>query len=214
MGKDEKEYFVVNVKLNEDGKTFVVFYADGHQEEHPFLVHNYNVYIYRMKHQFLDNREKFDDTLKFVRSMKIVEEFKTLLVSLAALIFTTNVPIPNSLKIIIISLIALHNIRRVLEILAELLLIKIKLIESAKTAEFVNIMENFRIDVTDPITGREEDWYLFNIGDVDINSNIEILKLFSLGMSDEFKKKESERITSLLKDKHELNLVKKPKEVK
>jgi hypothetical protein len=74
-------------------------------------------------------------------------------------------------------------------------------------------MEKFRIDVIDPATLKEEDWYLFNIGDVDINTNISFLKVMSLGMTDEFKRIESERINELLKEQHEMNLAKKPKEV-
>ena len=214
MGKDEKEFYVVNVKLKEDCKSFVVFFADGHTEEHPFLVHNYNVYIYRMKRQLLDKRESFEDTLKFVASMEVVKEFKTLLYSLAGIILTTNIDMHVALKTIIICLIGIYNAKKAIERLVELLLIKYKLLECAKTAEFVKIMEDFRIDATDPITGREEDWYLFNIGDIDINSNIGALKLFSMGFSDEFKKEESKRISELFKEKHEMSLIKKPKEAK
>ncbi len=214
FGKDEKAYYIVNVKLNEDGKNFTVFYADGHTEEHPFLVHNYSVYIYRMKHQFLDNREKYEDTLKFVASMAIVKEAKMLLYSITGLMLMTNVNIPNALKIIMIVLLVLYNLGYALGKAVELLLIKTKLIEFAKTAEFVQMMENFRIDVIDPITGKEEDWYLFNIGDVDINSDIGILKVISMGINDEFKKEEGKRISSLFKDNYEKQLIKVPKEGK
>ena len=80
MGKDEKQYYITNVKMKDDGENFIVFYADGHTEEQEFTAHNYNVYIYRMKHQVLDNRWSYVATQNFVISMAILKAAKALII--------------------------------------------------------------------------------------------------------------------------------------
>ena len=79
--------------------------------------------------------------------------------------------------------------------------------------EFVDIMERLKIEITDPITGHEEDWYLINIGDIKPDTNIDNIKLMSANLTKEFKEREKERISELIKEKFPKRLVKAPKKV-
>ena len=211
MGKDEKPYYITNVKMKDDGENFIVFYADGHTEEQEFTAHNYNVYIYRMKHQVLDNRWTYIATQNFVASMAIVKAARTFLYSMAGLVLTSNIPMPTVLRVIIVALVMLYNAGYSFKRLLEVLDAHIKLGKYKSLEDFVNMMEDFRIDIVDPVTGHEEDWYLVNIGDIEPSTNIEALKKYSAHITPDFKKKESQRINELIKEKYPKRLLKKPK---
>ena len=208
MGKDEKAYYITNVKMKDDGENFIVFYADGHTEEQEFTAHNYNVYIYRMKHQVLDNRGAYVTTQEFVITMAILKAAKALIYSSAALFFTSGIQMPPVLRTAIIVLAILYNLGYSFKRMLEILDAYIKLTKYKSLEEFVSIMENFRIDIVDPVTGHEEDWYLFNIGDVTPTTNVEALKNWSTHMTSEYKKAESQRISELIKEKFPKRLIK------
>ena len=213
MGKDEKQYYITNVKMKDDGENFIVFYADGHTEEQEFTAHNYNVYIYRMKHQVLDNRWSYVATQNFVISMAILKAAKALIYSSAALFFTSGIPMPPVLRAAIIILAILYNLGYSFKRMLEILDAYIKLGKYKSLEDFVNMMEDFRIDIIDPVTGHEEDWYLVNIGDIEPPTNIEALKNYSAHITPDYKKKESQRIAELIKEKYPKRLLKKPKKV-
>ncbi len=212
MGKDEKAYYITNVKMKDDGENFIVFYADGHTEEHEFTIHNYNVYIYRMKHQILDNRWSYKSVQQFVISLSVAKELKTLMLSITGLVLASGLPIPNLIKIIMIILVTLYNIGYSFKQLIAIVQAYIKLGMFNSLDEFVNIMEELRIDVKDPITGWDEDWYLINIGDIRPDTNIEAIKQKAKLLTTDDKKNESQKINQMIKEKFAKRLVKAPKQ--
>ena len=214
MGKDEKAYYITNVKMKDDGEHFIVFYADGHTVEHEFSAHNFNVYIYRMKHQILDNRWTYVATQNFIASMAVVKEFRTLMLSITGLFITSSIPMPAVLKAIITIIVVLYNVGYTFKRILEILDAYIKLGKYKSLEDFVNIMEDFRIDIIDPVTGHEEDWYLVNIGDIEPDTNIENLKLKAMTLTPEIKKEEGKRISELIKERFPKRLTKSPKPVK
>jgi hypothetical protein len=198
LGKQEKEMYIVDVRLNEAGKSYIVTYADGRQEEQDFSVHNFCAYQYRMKQQFLDNKGKFVDTMEYMKCQEIIKEFKTILYSSAALMFMSTIPIPQVLNIIIISLLGIYNAGCAIARLFRIWLYR-KLRQGADNVEqFVREMEHFTIEVTDPNTGKKEDWYYYNISDANPYTVPEMLKYLHSIFTDEYKEAEGKRISKAL----------------
>ena len=199
LGKQEKEMYIVSVRLNEAGKSYIVTYADGHQVEESFSVHNYCAYQYRMKQQFLDNKGKFVDTLEYMQAVEIIKEFKTIILSMAGVVLVTGVNTPKILEVIVLSLIGIYNAGSIISKLIKIWIYR-KLKQGANNVEeFVREMEHYTIPVIDPNTGKEEDWYYYNISDAYPYTDPKTLQFLSAVFTDEFKKEESERISKALK---------------
>ena len=58
LKKEDKDNFIVNVRLNDDG-TYTVTYASGREVTSPFTVHNYQVELFRMERAFNDKEKEY-----------------------------------------------------------------------------------------------------------------------------------------------------------
>ena len=62
LKEEEKDSYIVDVVMNDDG-TYTVSFASGRKETYPFNIHNFQVELYRMEEQFLKFMDTFDDVL-------------------------------------------------------------------------------------------------------------------------------------------------------
>ena len=201
LGKQEKEVYIVDVRLNEENKSYVVTYADGRQVEDDFSVHNFSAAQYRMKQQFLDNKGKFVDTMDYLKCQAIIKEFKTILYSMAGVMFATSLNLDEVALTIFLAVVGIYNAYSALSNL-----LKIwgywKLKKGANNVEkFVREMERYTLEVEDPNTGRKDDWYYYNISDAGAAVDIKLLGELKEMFTDEYKEEESKRISELLKKK-------------
>ena len=199
LGKQEKEMYIVDVSLNEENKSYVVTYADGRQVEDDFSVHNYGAAQYRMKQQFLDNKGKFVDTMEFMQCQEVVKEFKTIMYSMAGVVFSTGIYMPEVVRTIFLSLLGIYNAGRALTSLYKIWMFR-KLKQGADNVEqFVREMEHFTLDVVDPNTGKVDDWYYYNISEANSYTDPETLKDLAGKFTEEYKREESKRISEVLR---------------
>ena len=199
LGKQEKEMYIMDVRLNENHKSYVVTYADGRQVEDDFSVHNFGAAQYRMKQQFLDNKGKFTDTMEFLQCQEVIREFKTIIYSMAGVVFMTGLNIPDVLHTIFLSLIGIYNAGSALASLYKIWMFR-KLSKGADNVEkFVREMEHYTLDVVDPNTGKEDDWYYYNISDVNAYTDPATLEELASKFTKEYKEEESKRISANLK---------------
>ena len=75
-----------------------------------------------------------------------------------------------------------------------------KLSKGADNVEkFVREMEHYTLDVVDPNTGKEDDWYYYNISDVNAYTDPATLEELASKFTKEYKEEESKRISANLK---------------
>ncbi len=194
----EKESYVTGVELNDDCTEFITTYADGHTEKHPFSIHNYNVEIYRMVNQF-NSRKNQKIELLLEKLVKLVgKKVKTMILSLIGVVFTVAVPLAGIYKIIAILLIVLYNIKLELENRKKIGEINESLSKLRNTQMCIELLENFKVDVTDPRTGRQEEWFLIDPSIFDGKVNPFAMVAMSSAMTPEVKEIEGQRISFLL----------------
>ena len=194
----EKESYVTGVELNDDCTEYITTYADGHTEKHPFSIHNYNVEIYRMINQF-NSRKNQKIELLLEKLVKLVgKKVKTMILSLIGVVFTVAVPLANIYKLITILLIVLYNIKLELENRKKISEIGDSLAELKSTEMCIELLEKFKVDVTDPRTGRQEEWFLIDPSIFNGKMDPIVMALMSTAMTPEVKEAEGQRISALL----------------
>ena len=198
--KDRKN-FITGIELNDDIKTFNVVYADGHKETKEFnSVHNFNVYLHQMKEQFYRYEKDFTQFMHEWIKSSIIKSLVELVISLESIIITSRVAPDGIIKTIIIILTILFSLGYLGHKLKEISAAGISLGYLNDVNEFITIQEKLKVPVTDPVTGRKDDWYLANLSDVNIDSNIGLYKLYASSLeNDEVKEEESLRLTRILK---------------
>ena len=199
LGDREKEVYIVDVRLNEEDKTYVVTYADGRKTEDEFSVHNFAAAQYRMKQQFLDNKGKFVDTMEYLQCQEIVKEFKTIIYSMAGVMFATSLNLDEVALTIFLSVVGLYNAYKALSSLFKLWMCQKSKKGANNVEKFVREMEHYTLDVEDPNTGRIDEWYYYNISDVNPSTDLKELERLSKIFTPEYKEEESKRIGELLR---------------
>ena len=206
----EKKCFITNVSLDGEGTSYIVTYADGHQEIHPFSVHNYNAVLHHMKEQFLNKKDRYvdqinEDTLKLIH-----EELVTLSYSIATIVLISGANLTDLKKLLFISIFlaivsatSLYQMKKIREM-------KMKVGAVKKTEDFLKIMESFKIPVVDPNNGHEEEWYMYNLSDVSSRSNVDLIKKIADSYTPELRTKEGERLSEIFKENYEKKLRKVP----
>jgi len=198
--KDKKD-FITGIELNDDVKSFNVVYADGHKETKEFsTVHNFNVYLHQMKEQFYRYERDFTKFMHEWVKDSVIKSLVELVLSLEAIIITSRIAPDGIVKTIIIILTILFSLGYLGHKLKEIAAAGISLGYLNNVEEFISIQEKLKVPVTDPATGRKDDWYLANLSDVNIDSNIGLYKLYASSLEDdEVKEEESLRLTRILK---------------
>ncbi len=198
--QDQKDY-ITRIELNDDVKSFKVIYADGHEETQEFSsVHNYNVYLHHMKEQFDRYAKDYHAFLQKEIKWSFIKSLIDLFLSFEAIIMTSRVIEPGLLQTAMFILIVLLSLGYLGRKLMEISFAGISVGYLDSVEEFINLQEKIKVPITDPVTGKEDYWYLGNLSDVNYDSNIGLYKFYAKSLEDEeVKKEESERIMSLLK---------------
>ncbi len=153
-----------------------------------------------MKNQFYRFQ---DDYAKFLRE-KIKKDFVKglvdLVLSLEAVIITSRMMdtgLPQTAIIVLVTILGLGYLGK-----------KLKEISNAGNSlgylrdveEFISLQEKIKVPITDPVTGKEDYWYLGNLSDINYDSNVGLYKYYASSLEDEeVVEEESARIMGILK---------------
>ncbi|MBQ4030758.1 MAG: hypothetical protein II625_03275 [Bacilli bacterium] len=204
--EEEKGRYVTAVHLKEDSSNYVVTYADGHEEEHPFTIHNFNAEIYRMRDQFFAKKDRYMETLTRLCVKSVGKEVKTLLLSLIGIVFTVSIPLPVVLKIITVLLIILFDIFKILSSKVERGLLIIQMLGIENTEKYIEMMDKFKIDVTNPHNGEKEEWFMYSLNEVGPETNVDLLRFIAEKMPEQMKQEEGGRLSEHFKEIYERQL--------
>ena len=204
--ENEKKCWVTAVKLKEDSSNYIVTYADGHEEERPFTIHNYNAEIYRMREQFFAKKDRYMETLTRLCVKSVGKEVKTILLSLIGIVFTVSIPLPTVLKVITILLFILFDVFKILSGKLERGIMGIQMLGIENTERYIKMMDKFKIDVTNPHNGETEEWFMYSLNEVGPETNVNLLGFIAEMMPDKMKQEESERLSQYFKELYEREL--------
>ena len=197
----DKKDFITKVLFDDSYKSFKVVYADGHIEEKEFTtVHNFNVYLHQMKEQFY--RHEADFSKKMLEWIKdsIFKGLVELVLSIEAIILTSRLMDPGILKTAIIILTILFSLGYLGHKVKEIASAGLGLDYLNTVEKFIDIQEKIKIPVTDPKTGKEDNWYLASLSNVDLLTDISIYEHFATALQDdEIKQEQSEIFSKALK---------------
>ena len=198
--KDQKDY-ITRIELNDDVKSFKVIYADGHEETKEFTsVHNYNVYLHLMKDQF---RRYEKDYTKFLHERIKDALFKglvELVLSLEAIIITSRTMDTGLLQTAIIVLTVAFSLGYLGKKLKEISFAGNSLGYLNDVEKFISLQEKIKVPITDPVTGKEDYWYLGNLSDINYDSKVGLYEYYASSLEDEeVVEEESARIMGMLK---------------
>lgn len=172
---EDKDSYILRTEINDDFSKFKVIYASGREEEFDFSIHNYQVYLYRMEEQF----NRYSKCYRREIGMEYTKEMKSAmlwsLVDIASIFVTCNMDFAIGGKIVLafIAVLALlHNVSKVGMAKQRL---QQKAMKTVVVESYIANREKFAVDVKDPVSGREEKWYVIDFNSLDqFNSEFEL----------------------------------------
>lgn len=192
LKKEDKDSYITNLRLNEE-HTYTVTYASGREETCPFSIHNYQVELYRMENSL---KEYGDEYVKRIWNNGPMRAYilGLLLVADGLYISTIVKNGANVFNIIFLGLIILQQVPRFIEFFVGLR----KHLLAKKKVELYNIyLENkdqFKIPVKD-YNGRDEDWYLVDLGNIDQFDDVKALNDYLLSLTPSVKEEKGISLT-------------------
>ena len=197
LKEEEKDSYIVDVVMNDDG-TYTVSFARGRKETYPFNIHNFQVELYRMEEQFSlygkDYLEKVypnGGIRSSLLAMMLVADVAYLKFILdEGINFARGWCLGYALYMLITRLVP-HLKSRKLYVEAKRKIALIKL--------YLENKSQFKIDVINPHTGKDDEWYLVDMASIDTFKNEDELKTYLNNLTEEVKMQKSEEMTLRLK---------------
>ena len=192
LKKEDKDSYITNLRLNEE-HTYTVTYASGREETCPFSIHNYQVELYRMENSL---KEYGDEYVKRIWNNGPMRAYilGLLLVADGLYISTIVKNGANVFNIIFLGLIILQQVPRFIEFFVGL---RKHLLAKKKVELYKIYLENkdqFKIPVKD-YNGRDEDWYLVDLGNIDQFDDVNALNDYLLSLTPSVKEEKGISLT-------------------
>ena len=176
LNTKDRDSFITKLYLKEDSNSFIVRYASGRLEEQIFSIHNFNMMLHKMEEQFLQYREEYVKYNARLQSKMHAEKLIEALLGLLGVYFIANIPVPEFIKMLLAAILFLaslyfqttrsHVINHCCDYLNTVNI----------ASEFIEMKEKFKIKITDPVSGLEEDWYLLTLSGIEEIYSIAELK--------------------------------------
>lgn len=198
LNKEDKDLYIVDAVMNDNG-TYTVKYASGREETYPFNIHNFQVELYRMEDQF----EKYGkDYLERVYPNGGMRSF-LLGLMIAADVLYVKVIFEEGLNFVRAWLLGYAMYMLLPRLIPHLKSRKLYKEAKKKIALMKLYLENrnqFKIDVINPHTGKEDEWYLVDMANIDDFQNEDELNEYMLSLTDEVRLQKSNEMTLKLKN--------------
>jgi hypothetical protein len=187
--------FITSVELNDDLKTYTITYADGHTEEKVFdSVHNYNATLYRMDNQYYQYRDSFSEEMNVWYIETLKKSLIELFLAVTGIILTVKFVPGGLIKTLLIILMILFTIGYQALKIRDFITIGCATDYLDKVGKFLNIKEKLKVPITDPNNGKKEDWYMVNLSNINLGTNIGLYEQYAEAMEEPGAKEEQGRL--------------------
>lgn len=192
--QNAKDSYIVDVHINDNG-TYSILFASGREEVFPFSIHNFQVELYRMEHQYeeygRDYLEKVTPNHEIISAMLLgmllavdISYFKHMLEE--GFSFTGVWCLAYGMYVILRNGIPQIKKRKLyMEAKEKLALIQM----------YLENKEQFKVRVSNPFNGELEDWYLVDLASIDQFKNRSALQDYMNELSPSKKEEEGKKLS-------------------
>ena len=199
LNEKDRDEFITNLYLKENSNKFIVRYASGRLDEQNFTVHNFNVMLYRMEEQFLEFKNDYIRNNLRIQGKYQLKKLVEALLAILGVYVTANLPIPGIIQGILIGILAIYSFLYQVETSRVIDYGRATLGIINLADKFMEMKDKFKISITDPKSGQEEEWYLFSLSGIEQLYGIEELNFLSEYITDDVKNSEREITENVLK---------------
>lgn len=201
LNDKDRDGFITQLFLKENTNKFIVRYASGRLKEQDFSIHNFNQTLYLMEEQFLKYREAYVKNNLRIQSKVQAKKLVEALIAILGVVVTVNMPIPEIVQGIIVGILALYTFLYQVEA-SHIIDYGRAGIEVVNTADkFLKMKDDFKITITDPKSGKDEEWYLVTLAGIERICGLGHLEFLSEVLTEERKNEERTETEEVLKKK-------------
>ena len=201
LNTKDRDSFITKLYLKENSNKFVVRYASGRLDEQDFTVHNFNVMLYRMEEQFLEFKNDYIRNNLRIQGKYQLKKLVEALLAILGVYVTANLPISGIIQGILIGILAIYSFLYQVEASRVINYGRATLGIVYLADKFMEMKEKFKIKITDPKSGEEEDWYLISLSGIEQINGLGHLNFLEDILTDETKELERQKTEDVLENR-------------
>lgn len=201
LNTKDRDSFITKLYLKENSNKFVVRYASGRLDEQDFTVHNFNVMLYRMEEQFLEFKNDYIKNNLRIQGKYQLKKLVEALLAILGVYVTVNLPIPGIIQGILIGILAIYSFLYQVEASRVIDYGRVTLGIVNLADKFMEMKDKFKIKITDPKSGEEEDWYLITLSGIEQINGLGHLNFLEDILTDETKEFERQKTEDVLENR-------------
>lgn len=201
LNTKDRDSFITKLYLKENSNKFIVRYASGRLDEQDFTVHNFNVMLYRMEEQFLEFKNDYIRNNLRIQGKYQLKKLVEALLAILGVYVTANLPIPGIIQGILIGILAIYSFLYQVEASRVIDYGRATLGIVNLADKFMEMKDKFKIKITDPKSGEEEDWYLITLSGIEQIDGLEHLNFLEDILTDETKELERQKTEDVLENR-------------
>lgn len=201
LNTKDRDSFITKLYLKENSNKFVVRYASGRLDEQDFTVHNFNVMLYRMEEQFLEFKNDYIRNNLRIQGKYQLKKLVEALLAILGVYVTANLPIPGIIQGILIGILAIYSFLYQVEASRVIDYGRATLGIVNLADKFMEMKDKFKIKITDPKSGEEEDWYLISLSGIEQINGLGHLNFLEDILTDETKELERQKTEDVLENR-------------
>ena len=193
LKNDDKDSYIVDVHMNDDG-TYTVKFASGREENFQFSIHNFQVELYRMEEQFNNYEKGYLDRVYPAGKMRTALLGMLLVVDIMAFKNMLEEGFTFSgVLCLAYGMYVLLN-RGIPQLKQRKLYVEAKK-KIAVLKKYFENREELKVQVINPYTEKEEDWYLIDLGNIDQFDDVKEYDEYVSGLTSERKREEARTLS-------------------
>lgn len=201
LNTKDRDSFITKLYLKENSNKFIVRYASGRLDEQDFTVHNFNVMLYRMEEQFLEFKNDYIRNNLRIQGKYQLKKLVEALLAILGVYVTANLPIPGIIQGILIGILAIYSFLYQVEASRVINYGRATLGIVNLADKFMEMKDKFKIKITDPKSGEEEDWYLITLSGIEQINGLGHLNFLEDILTDETKELERKKTEDVLENR-------------
>lgn len=201
LNTKDRDSFITKLYLKENSNKFVVRYASGRLDEQDFTIHNFNVMLYRMEEQFLEFKNDYIKNNLRIQGKYQLKKLVEALLAILGVYVTVNLPIPGIIQGILIGVLAIYSFLYQVEASRVIDYGRVTLGIVNLADKFMEMKDKFKIKITDPKSGEEEDWYLITLSGIEQINGLGHLNFLEAILTDETKEFERQKTEDVLENR-------------
>ena len=164
--KQEKETFIVNLMLSLKQNKFIVQYANGNKEEHPFTIEEYNKYLILLEQQFFKFKKDYIEKNRKTKVKILYSQLIETVVAITGVAISMNIGLSTEIESLLVTLIAIFSIYYQGLQNNKFDECNFEIYTTNLVEEFIKRKEEFKINLKDEETNDTTAWYAINLGNI------------------------------------------------